>query len=112
MWGAASCVHSTRAPGRCAGPSAHYRIHLCTPRRATGVPLMLRPLRVAIRAVMSVDENRGLVFAATGSASPGFYGGRRSGGNRYADSLIALDAAGGQLIWQQQLVHHDLWNYD
>jgi quinoprotein glucose dehydrogenase len=63
-------------------------------------------------AVMSVDENRGLVFAATGSASPGFYGGRRSGGNRYADSLIALDAAGGQLIWQQQLVHHDLWNYD
>jgi quinoprotein glucose dehydrogenase len=63
-------------------------------------------------AVMSVDENRGLVFAATGSASPSFYGGRRSGGDRFANSLIALDAAGGRLVWQQQLVHHDLWNYD
>jgi quinoprotein glucose dehydrogenase len=63
-------------------------------------------------AVMSVDENRGLVFAATGSASPSFYGGARSGANRFANSLIALDAAGGHLVWQQQLVHHDLWNYD
>ena len=62
--------------------------------------------------VMSVDENRGLVFVPTGSASPNFYGGRRIGDNRFADSLLALDAAGGRLIWQQQLVHHDLWNFD
>jgi quinoprotein glucose dehydrogenase len=62
--------------------------------------------------VMSVDENRGLVFVPTGSASPNFYGGRRIGDNRFADSLLALDAADGRLIWQQQLVHHDLWNFD
>lgn len=63
-------------------------------------------------AVMSVDENRGLVFVPTGSASPKFYGAGRIGSNRFADSLLALDAAGGRLVWQQQLVHHDLWDYD
>ena len=63
-------------------------------------------------AVMSVDENRGLVFVPTGSASPKFYGAGRIGANRFADSLLALDAAGGRLVWQQQLVHHDLWDYD
>jgi len=63
-------------------------------------------------AVMSVDENRGLVFVPTGSASPKFYGAGRIGANRLADSLLALDAAGGRLVWQQQLVHHDLWGYD
>ena len=63
-------------------------------------------------AVMSVDESRGLVFAATGSASPKFHGEGRIGSDRLANSLLALDAAGGRLVWQQQLVHHDLWNYD
>jgi len=63
-------------------------------------------------AVMSVDENRGLVFVPTGSAGPKFYGAGRIGSNRFADSLLALDAAGGRLVWQQQLVHHDLWAYD
>jgi quinoprotein glucose dehydrogenase len=63
-------------------------------------------------AVMSVDENRGLVFVPTGSASPKFYGAGRIGADRFADSLLALDAAGGRLVWQQQLVHHDLWSYD
>jgi len=62
-------------------------------------------------AVMSVDENRGLVFVPTGSADPKFYGAERIGSDRFADSLLALDAAGGRLVWQQQLVHHDLWNY-
>jgi quinoprotein glucose dehydrogenase len=62
--------------------------------------------------VMSVDAEHGLVLVPTGSASPDYYGGRRTGSNRYADSLLALDARSGQLVWQQQLVHHDLWDYD
>jgi len=62
--------------------------------------------------VMSVDEEHGLVLIPTGSASPDFYGGLRIGTNRYADSLIALDAHSGRLVWGQQLVHHDLWDYD
>ncbi|HXY96332.1 MAG TPA: pyrroloquinoline quinone-dependent dehydrogenase [Steroidobacteraceae bacterium] len=62
--------------------------------------------------VMSVDEEHALVLVPTGSASPDFYGGTRLGSNRFADSLLALDARTGRLVWHQQLVHHDLWDYD
>lgn len=62
--------------------------------------------------VMSVDEEHALVLIPTGSASPDFYGGQRRGDNRFADSLVALDARSGRLVWHQQLVHHDLWDYD
>ncbi|MEQ8858000.1 MAG: pyrroloquinoline quinone-dependent dehydrogenase [Pseudomonadales bacterium] len=63
-------------------------------------------------SVLSVDVERGLVFVPVGSASPDFYGGERLGDNRHADSLVALDAASGQVVWSQQLVHHDVWDYD
>jgi quinoprotein glucose dehydrogenase len=62
--------------------------------------------------VMSVDHEHGLVLVPTGSASPDYYGGQRLGTNRFADSLLALDARSGRLVWQQQLIHHDLWDYD
>ena len=62
--------------------------------------------------VMSVDEDHGLVYVPTGSPSVDFYGGTRLGSNRFANSLLALDAASGKLVWQQQLVHHDLWDFD
>jgi quinoprotein glucose dehydrogenase len=61
---------------------------------------------------LSVDSQRGLVFAATGSASPDYYGGERLGNNRHANSLVALDADTGATVWSYQLVHHDLWDYD
>jgi len=60
----------------------------------------------------SLDEKRGMVFAGTGSATPDFYGGNRKGNNLYANSVLALDAASGRLIWHYQVVHHDLWDYD
>ncbi len=63
-------------------------------------------------SLMSVDPARGLLFVPTGSASPDFYGGERLGSNRYANSLVALNAATGKVVWHQQLVHHDLWDYD
>ena len=63
-------------------------------------------------SIMTVDAEHGLVFVPTGSASPDFFGGLRTGSNRFADSLLALDARSGRLVWHQQLVHHDLWDYD
>jgi quinoprotein glucose dehydrogenase len=63
-------------------------------------------------APMSVDTARGLVFIPTGSASPDFFGGTRLGANRDANSLVAIRAATGEVVWRQQLVHHDLWDYD
>lgn len=61
---------------------------------------------------MSVDEARGLVFLPTSSPSPDFFGGLRPGDNRYANSIVALDAASGAVRWAFQTVHHDLWDYD
>ncbi|HEV2111109.1 MAG TPA: pyrroloquinoline quinone-dependent dehydrogenase [Gammaproteobacteria bacterium] len=63
-------------------------------------------------APLSVDAGRHLVFVPTGSASPDFFGGERPGDNRWADSVVALDGATGKLVWGQQLVHHDMWDYD
>jgi quinoprotein glucose dehydrogenase len=60
----------------------------------------------------AADSELGLVYVPTGSASPDFYGGEREGNNLYANSLVALRAATGELVWYQQLVHHDLWDYD
>ncbi|HEY6926841.1 MAG TPA: pyrroloquinoline quinone-dependent dehydrogenase, partial [Steroidobacteraceae bacterium] len=61
---------------------------------------------------MSIDEDNGLVLIPTGSASPDFFGGSRIGTNRFANSILAIDARTGKLAWHQQLVHHDLWDFD
>ncbi|HWP76565.1 MAG TPA: pyrroloquinoline quinone-dependent dehydrogenase [Methylomirabilota bacterium] len=63
-------------------------------------------------STLSVDAERGLVFVPTGSASPDFWGGTRKGDNRWANSVVALRAATGELVWGFQVVHHDLWDYD
>jgi quinoprotein glucose dehydrogenase len=61
---------------------------------------------------ITVDEERGWVFAATGSATDDFYGGFRKGSNLYANSVLALDATTGELKWHYQTVRHDIWDYD
>jgi len=63
-------------------------------------------------SILSVDPERDLVFVPTGSASPDFYGGERTGDNRWANSVVALRGSTGELVWGYQLVHHDLWDYD
>jgi quinoprotein glucose dehydrogenase len=60
----------------------------------------------------SADPERDLVFVPTSSPSPDFYGGERVGANRHADSVVALRASTGELVWSFQTVHHDLWDYD
>jgi len=63
-------------------------------------------------APMSVDAERGLIFVPTSSPSPDFFGGLRPGDNRYANSVVALDALTGKVHWAYQTVHHDVWDYD
>ncbi len=63
-------------------------------------------------SMLSVDVARGLVFVPTTSPSPDYYGGKRPGDDKWADSVVALKAATGELVWGFQLVHHDLWDYD
>jgi quinoprotein glucose dehydrogenase len=63
-------------------------------------------------AGMVVDEKRGMVYAPTGSAVSDFYGADRAGNDLYANTLLALDANTGKLIWHFQDVHHDMWDRD
>jgi quinoprotein glucose dehydrogenase len=63
-------------------------------------------------SVMSAVPVRDLVFIPQGSPSPDFYGGLRPGDNRHANSVVALRASTGELVWAFQTVHHDLWDYD
>ncbi|HET6763805.1 MAG TPA: pyrroloquinoline quinone-dependent dehydrogenase [Longimicrobiaceae bacterium] len=63
-------------------------------------------------SVIAADPARDLVFVPTGSASPDYYGGERLGENRYANSIVALRASTGRVVWHFQTVHHDLWDFD
>lgn len=63
-------------------------------------------------AGMALDEERGILFAPTGSAAFDFYGGNRKGTNLFANCLLALDAQTGSYIWHYQTVHHDVWDRD
>ena len=61
---------------------------------------------------VTLDAGRGLVFAATGSASYDFYGANRVGDNLFANSVLALDARTGRRVWHYQVIKHDLWDRD
>lgn len=63
-------------------------------------------------SVLSVDQDRDLLFLPTSSPSPDFYGGQRPGDNLYSDSVVALRTSTGKLVWSFQVVHHDIWDYD
>ncbi len=63
-------------------------------------------------SMMSVDPERGLVFLPTATAGPNNFGGLRPGDNRYANSVVALNAADGSVAWHFQTLHHDVWDLD
>ena len=63
-------------------------------------------------SVMVADPERDLVFLPTSSPAPDYYGGMRLGENRNANSIVALRASTGKVVWQFQTVHHDLWDFD
>jgi quinoprotein glucose dehydrogenase len=63
-------------------------------------------------SIFAADPQRDLVFIPTSSPSVDYYGGTRTGINLYANSLVALRASTGKLVWHFQTVRHDLWDYD
>jgi quinoprotein glucose dehydrogenase len=60
----------------------------------------------------SADPQRGYVYLNIEAATNDVYGGHRPGNNLYSSSLVCLDIKTGKKIWHQQLVHHDIWDYD
>jgi quinoprotein glucose dehydrogenase len=61
---------------------------------------------------LTLDPERGLLFAGTGSPSYDHFGGNRIGQNLFANCVLALKAETGERVWHFQVVHHDLWDYD
>ena len=62
--------------------------------------------------LMSLDDDRGLLYVPTSTSSGDFWGGRRLGANLFAESIVCLDARTGERQWHFQAVHHGLWDYD
>jgi glucose dehydrogenase len=60
----------------------------------------------------TVDSELGIIYIPTGTARYDFYGANREGANLFGNSLLALDARSGKLLWHFQTIHHDLWDYD
>jgi quinoprotein glucose dehydrogenase len=64
-------------------------------------------------APTTADEDLGLVFLPTGNATPDYWGAHRSAeSEKYASSVVAVDAETGEPRWSFQTVHHDVWDYD
>jgi quinoprotein glucose dehydrogenase len=63
-------------------------------------------------SAITPDPSTGFIFIPTGSPSPDYYGGERKGNNLYANSVVAVQAKTGKVVWSFQTVHHDLWDYD
>lgn len=66
----------------------------------------------AVWCPVTIDEETGIMYFAVGNPAPDFYGKDRPGANPYTDSVVAVDSATGKLIWAQQEISHDLWDYD
>lgn len=81
------------------------------PNAATATPVS-RGGAANAWSIMSVDPDRHLVFVPTGSTSPDYFGGFRPGDGKWANAIVALRSATGEVAWGFQLVHHDLWDYD
>lgn len=63
-------------------------------------------------SILTADAARDLVFVPTSSATPQFVGRQRAGRNPGASAVVALRASTGELVWEFQTAHHDLWDYD
>ncbi len=61
---------------------------------------------------LSADPELGIVYLPVEGATSDMYGGERHGNNLFANSLVAVDVKTGQRVWHQQLVRHDIWDWD
>jgi alcohol dehydrogenase (cytochrome c) len=61
---------------------------------------------------LSLDAKAGIVYLPVGNPAPDFYGEIRPGANLYTDSIVALDAKTGKLLWYRQFIPHDVHDAD
>lgn len=61
---------------------------------------------------VAVDTKRRLVFVPVGNPAPDYYAGVRPGDNLYTNSIVALDADTGKVVWHVQQVAGDFHDWD
>jgi alcohol dehydrogenase (cytochrome c) len=66
----------------------------------------------ALWTPQSFDSEKGILYVAGGNPAPDFYDDARPGSNLYTNSMIALDAKTGRLLWYNQFIPHDVDDYD
>ncbi len=60
----------------------------------------------------SYDPDLDLIYWGTGNPNPDYYDTTRPGDNLYANSLLAIRAATGTLVWHYQFTPHDTHDWD
>ncbi len=61
----------------------------------------------------TADEQLGYVYLPMGNSAADYWSSsRRHPEDRYATSLVALDARSGRPVWNFQTTHIDVWDYD
>ncbi len=60
----------------------------------------------------TIDTATNTLYVGTGNPAPAIVGVKRPGPDLYTDSILALNAQTGKLLWYHQEVRHDLWDYD
>jgi quinoprotein glucose dehydrogenase len=61
---------------------------------------------------ITVDEELGLVYLPVETPTGDEYGGHRPGNNLFGNSLVAVELTTGKRRWHQQLIRHDIWDWD
>ena len=110
---AARCARSTCAPARRSGRGIPCRRTRAIPasrpgaarRRIAPARRTRGPCSPPIRRAISCSSPPAARAPTTTAASD-------SAQNRYANSITALRASTGKVVWSFQTVHHDLWDYD
>jgi quinoprotein glucose dehydrogenase len=67
---------------------------------------------VNIWGYMTADIARGILYMPFGAPNNDRVGVDRPGNNLFANSLVAVNADTGKLLWYYQVVHHDIWDLD
>jgi quinoprotein glucose dehydrogenase len=67
---------------------------------------------VNVWGYMTVDADRGILYMPFGAPNNDRVGIDRPGNNLFSNSLVAVNANTGKLLWYYQVVHHDIWDLD
>jgi quinohemoprotein ethanol dehydrogenase len=60
----------------------------------------------------ALDPDLGLLYLNTGNPWPSYNGSTRGGDNLFSASVVAIDAKTGKYRWHNQLIRHDIWDFD